>query len=41
LKDDEISVVSYDGVDEEVNPNENIWLRSGVQVQSYYRKLSI
>jgi len=38
---DEISVVSDDGGDEEINPNGNVWLRSGVQVQSYYRKLSI
>ena len=34
---DEISVVSDDGGDEEINPNGNVWLRSGVQVQSYYR----
>ena len=40
-EDDEILVVSDDGVDEEINPNRNVWLRSGVQVQSYYSKLTI
>ena len=41
VKDDDISVVSDDKHDEEVNPNGNVWPRSGVQAQSYYRKLSI
>ena len=41
LEDDEISVVSNDEGDEEINPNENIWPRYGVQAQRYYRKLSM
>ena len=41
VEDNEMSVVSDDGGDEEINPNENLQPRSGVQVQSYYRKMSI
>jgi len=41
VEDDDISVVSDDGGDEEVNPNRNVWARIGVHAQSYYRKLSI
>jgi len=40
-EDDEVSVVLDDGGDDEINRNENVWPTSGVQVQSYYRKLSI
>ena len=39
--DDEVSVVSDDGGDEETNRNANVWPRSGVQAHSYYRKLAI
>ena len=41
VEGDDASVVSNDGGDEEINPNGNLWPRSGVQSQSYYRKLSI
>jgi len=40
-EDDEVSVVSDDGGDDEINRNGNVWPRSGVQVQSYYRKLAV
>jgi len=40
-KDDEVSVVSDDGGDDEINRNGNVWPRSGVQAQNYYRKLSV
>jgi len=40
-EDDEVSVVSDDGGDEERTRNANVWPRSGVQVHSYYRKLAI
>ena len=41
VEDNEVSVVSDDGGDDEVNRKGNVWPRSGVQAQSYYRKLSI
>ena len=31
VEDDEISAVSDDRGDEEINPNENVWLKSSVQ----------
>jgi len=31
VEDDDISVVSNDGGDKEVNPTGNVWPRSGVQ----------
>ena len=40
-EDDEVSVVSDDGGDDEIKRNGNVWPRSGVQAQSYYRKLAI
>ncbi|KAJ8421557.1 hypothetical protein Cgig2_008922 [Carnegiea gigantea] len=39
--DNEISMVSNDGCDEEVNESGNVWPQSGLQVQSYYCKLNI
>ena len=32
-EDDEVSVVSDDGGDDEINKNGNVWPRSGVQAQ--------
>ena len=40
-EDDEVSVVSDDGGDDDINRNGNVWQRSGVQAQSYYRKLGV
>ena len=40
-EDDEVSVVSDNGGDDEINRNGNVWPRSGVQAQSYYRKLTV
>ena len=41
VEDDNILVVSDNRGNEEVNSNGNMWPKFGVQVQSYYRNLSI